>query len=155
MRAIVAMAGNRVIGNGAKIPWHIPADFKWFKKTTMGGKLLMGRKTFESIGKPLPGRYTFVLSNADDVWQRSATESFMYIGESFIDDLSQATQDEFWVCGGATVYEKFLPKCREIYVSHVIGDFEGDVFMPPFEVDFPVQSVIMEHKDFWVVKHSR
>jgi dihydrofolate reductase len=147
------MAGNRVIGNGTKIPWHLPDDFKWFKKTTMGGKLLMGRSTFDSIGKPLPGRFTYVLTkDKRKLWQTSATDTHVYTDVAGVYAIPSS---KLWVCGGAKVYEQFLPQCSEVYVTHVIGDFEGNVFMPPFEHMFPRQKIIMEHKDFWVVKHSR
>lgn len=155
MRAIVAMDSNRVIGNGTKIPWYIPDDFQWFKRATMGSPLLMGRTTFEAIGKPLPGRFTHVLTRDTKKVLLPSTNLYTYVGESWVDNISRTNQDQLWICGGATVYERFLPRCTEVYVTHVIGEHDGNVFMPAFEHDFPNQTVILEHKDFLVVKHSR
>ena len=160
MKAILAMASNRVIGDGMRIPWHLPDDFKWFKKTTMGCKLVMGNTTFNAIGRPLAGRHTHVVTrNGDKLmsasgirWNSSNSELYSYVT---LADVLQMPSENMWVCGGAQIYEQLLPHCSEVYATHVIGDFDGDVFMPPFEADFPRQTVIMEHKDFWVVKHSR
>ena len=157
MRAIVAMDSNRVIGNGIKIPWHIPDDFKWFKKTTMGGHLLMGCTTFNAIGKPLPGRITHVLTrNTDKIMSSRAVPSiYEYVGESWVNNLSPEIDANLWLCGGASVYAQFLPRCSEVYVTHVFGEHEGDIFMPEFEPEFPNQEILMEHKDFLVARHFR
>lgn len=152
MRAIVAMAGNRVIGNGIRIPWHLPDDFKWFKKTTMGGNLLMGNTTFNAIGRPLPGRFTYVLTRNQEKLMSTMTEGYSYTDEA---KFLASCPANVWVCGGSQVYERFLPMCEEVYVTHVIGDFEGDIFMPPFEDMFSNQTIVLEHKDFWIVKHTR
>src|SRR6478672_4996623 len=100
-KAIAAMSLNRVIGAGNKIPWHLPEDFKWFKKMTTGHVLVMGRKTFESIGKPLPNRTTIVLTRSTEVIPGALTFS----------DLSQVDPMEprfagrdIFICGGAQVY---------------------------------------------------
>ena len=96
-KAIAAMAENRVIGNQGDIPWHLPEDFKWFKKTTMGQILVMGRKTYESIGRPLPGRETFVLSRtARDI---PKVHNFTDLAE--LDHLN--TDKTIWIAGGARV----------------------------------------------------
>src|SRR6201988_2744164 len=99
------MAENRVIGRGNQIPWHLPEDFKWFKKMTTGQLVVMGRKTFESIGKPLPNRETIVLSRGP----------FQYPGVRTISDLSAINlareQREVFICGGAQLYAQALPFC--------------------------------------------
>ena len=107
-KAIAAMSENRVIGQGRKIPWHLPEDFKWFKKMTTGHVVVMGRKTFESIGKPLPNRTTIVLSRSP----------LQYPGVQVLPDLSQINPDadprEFFICGGAQIYEQIgRASCRE------------------------------------------
>ena len=101
IKAIAAMAENRVIGNKGVIPWHLPEDFRWFKQATMGGVLVMGRKTFESIGKPLPGRETYVLSRT--------TRSIEGVHNfSNLDILQKIDTDKtIWIAGGA----KFTNKC--------------------------------------------
>src|SRR5690242_16308187 len=107
------MSENRVIGNGNKIPWHLPEDFKWFKKITTGQIIVMGRKTFESIGKPLPSRTTIVLSRAN----------FQFPGVQTISDLSQLDLKnetrEIFICGGAEIYKQTLPLCSDLYLTLV------------------------------------
>ena len=130
------MSLNRVIGRGNQIPWHLPEDFKWFKKMTTGHVIVMGRKTFESIGKPLPNRTTIVLSRA----------AFSYPGVQTICDLSQidlqAEPREVFICGGAQLYERALPLCSDLFLTLVKRVVEGDVFFPKFEDDFvPVEEV--------------
>lgn len=155
MRAIVAMDPSRVIGYKGRIPWHIPEDFKWFKKITMGSPLLMGRSTFESIGKPLPGRYTYVLTNNPEKLLLPTTELCGYVGEKHIFDLPYQYRDTIWVCGGASVYKRFFPLVTEVYVTHVLDDYEGDTYMPYFEDHFPNQTIIQEAKNFWIVKYAK
>src|SRR5476649_2734036 len=95
--AIAAMSENRVIGNQGKIPWHIPEDFRWFKHKTMGGTLIMGRKTFESIGKPLSGRKTLILSRHSNPAFQQPTYTFKTL---FDDYVANHIGESFWVCGG-------------------------------------------------------
>src|SRR5271154_5578482 len=104
-KAIAAMSLNRVIGHGNKIPWHLPEDFKWFKRMTTGQVVVIGRRTFESIGKPLPNRETIVLSRG----------AFQFPGVRTVADLNgiDLTREsrEVFICGGAQVYEQALPRC--------------------------------------------
>lgn len=146
----------RVIGYKGRILWHLPDDFKWFKKVTMGHDLLMGRSTFDSIGKPLPGRFTFILTNDQSKLQLPFGNLCGYVDEAWIRNMARfwSKGRDLWVCGGAKVYKQFLPLCSEVYVSHIMDDYEGDTYMPEFEANFPHSEVVEEHKDFWVVKHS-
>src|SRR4051794_12081136 len=111
LKAIAAMSLNRVIGQGNKIPWHLPEDFKWFKRMTTGQVVVMGRKTFESIGKPLPNRETIVLSRSH----------FAYPGVRTISNLSELGLEhearEVFICGGAQIYEQALPMCSDLYLT--------------------------------------
>ena len=129
-KAIAAMAENRVIGNGPKIPWHLPEDFKFFKTTTMGHVIVMGRATFESIGRPLPGRETIVVSRS----------GFAYAGVRTVRSLDEidvnADERDVFICGGAQIYSVALPLCSELLLTHVKREVEGDVFFPPFESMF-------------------
>lgn len=97
------MSENRVIGNGGDIPWHLPEDFKWFKETTMGGILVMGRKTFDSIGRPLPGRETYVLSRTP----RNIPKVHCFNDLAVLDQL--ATEKTIWIAGGGEIYRQLLP----------------------------------------------
>src|ERR1044071_4968444 len=129
-KAIAAMSLNRVIGAGNKIPWHLPEDFKWFKQLTTGNVIVMGRKTFESIGRPLPNRETIVLSRSQ----------FSYPGVRTVSDLGQIDlaneSREVFICGGAQIYAQTLPDCSDLFLTVVKREIEGDAFFPPFEEFF-------------------
>ena len=123
------MSENRVIGRGNKIPWHLPEDFQWFKQMTTGQVVVMGRKTFEAIGRPLPNRTIIVLS-------RSA---FQYPGVQTLSDLRQIEIEpgvegrDVFICGGGQLYAQALPLCSDLFLTLVKRRVEGDVFFPPFE----------------------
>jgi dihydrofolate reductase len=151
-KAIAAMSENRVIGNGNKIPWHLPEDFKWFKKMTTGQIIVMGRKTFESIGKPLPNRTTIVLSRTN----------FQHPGVQTISDLSEIERTlpnvadrRVFICGGAQIYEQTLPRCSDLYLTLVKRTVEGDAFFPPFENDFELTEEILDCADFKILHYVR
>jgi len=123
---IVAMARNRVIGRGGKLPWHLPADLKRFRALTMGHHILMGRKTWESIGRPLPGRTSIVITR---------TPGYAAPGANVVHSLSDALESsrgdsEVFVIGGAEVYRDALPLVDRIYLTELQADFEGDVWFP-------------------------
>lgn len=145
-KAIAAMAKNRVIGNKGAIPWHIPDDFKWFKKNTIGQTLLMGRKTFESIGKPLPQRQTLILSRSNYRAENTITVSDM-------NSIEKSAQNEtIWVAGGAEIYKLMLNKCEDLYLTRVNAEPEGDAIFPEFEKDFKLNSII-ENKKLFSIEH--
>ncbi len=148
-KAIAAMAQNRVIGHGNKIPWHLPEDFKWFKQTTMGHTLLMGRKTFESIGRPLPGRTTLVLSR----------QSVSYPGTTTITEWqhvpTELIQGDVFVAGGAEIYAQLLPHCRELFLTLVKQAPEGDVLFPPFEHLFSTKTVVRDTPEFTIFHYVK
>ena len=141
-RAIAAMAENRVIGNHNTIPWHLPEDFKWFRKTTMGQTLLMGRKTFDSIGRPLPGRQTIILSRNQLSIPNTQTVNNIESIESV------ATSDTIWIAGGAEIYQLMLPKCSDLYLTRVHQRPVGDTFFPEFENHFELATVIESNAEF-------
>jgi dihydrofolate reductase len=146
-KAIAAMSENRVIGAGNKIPWHLPEDFKWFKKMTTGNVIVMGRKTFESIGKPLPNRETVVLSRGQ----------FQFPGVRTISDLSQIDPAkearEVFICGGAQIYAQALPLCSDLYLTLVKRVVEGDAFFTQFEDQFELAEEILDCADFKIVRY--
>ena len=123
---IVAMSSNRVIGAAGQLPWHLPADLKRFKQLTMGQTLLMGRKTFASIGRSLPGRRTLVVSR---------NPAFQAAGCTLVNDLSAgiaaAQTDELFICGGGEIYRQALPLVEKIYLTEVLRTIEGDTVFPP------------------------
>ena len=149
IKAIVAMAENRVIGNAGTIPWHLPEDFKFFKATTMGHAILMGRKTYESIGRPLPGRENIVLS-------RTMLETAGVTVIRSLDELKEPTDGrDLFVIGGEEIYRLLLPKIQELYVTKVPRVIEGDTHFPEFEAEFDSETKVLETADFSVWKFLR
>ena len=128
---ILAISENQVIGRDGDLPWHLPADLKRFKKLTVGHTLLMGRKTFESIGRPLPKRRSLVLSR-DSSYQAPGIE----VAPSLRQALELAAgDDEVFVIGGARVFEESLPMADRLYLTRVHAEVGGDVTMPEFSPD--------------------
>lgn len=126
---IVAMAQNGVIGRDNTLPWRLPEDLKRFRAFTLGKPILMGRKTFESIGRPLPGRTNFVLTR-DRGWSAAGVT----VVHSVEAALAQAVGNEELVAiGGAEIYRLVLPFARRIYLTHVHADVPGDTFFPEFD----------------------
>ena len=183
-KAIAAMSENRVIGNGNKIPWHLPEDFKWFKKMTTGNVVVMGRKTFESIGNPLPNRKSLVLTRHPQrlihahpevfgeyhEWrggkhlQRAYQFHFTKIDgdpahDIFIfNSLDKLNPEEFptdiFICGGAQIYEQALPRCSDLYLTRVKRTCEGDAFFPRFEDSFERVAILDDRPEF-AIEHWR
>jgi dihydrofolate reductase len=152
IKAIVAMAENRVIGNAGTIPWHLPEDFKFFKATTMGHAILMGRKTYESIGKPLPGRENIVLS-------RTMPETPGVTVIRSLDVLKELENKldgrDLFVIGGEEIYRLLLPRIQELYVTNVPRTIEGDTHFPDFESQFDTGTKLLETNDFTVWRYKR
>ena len=138
---IVAVSENRVIGHKNKLPWHLPADLKYFKKLTMGHHIIMGRKTFESIGKALPGRTSVVVSrkadfDAEGVVKVNSPERAIAV--------SQKDQESF-VVGGAEIFKIFMPFITRIYLTLVHSQFEGDTF---FDLPDPLIWKLVSREDY-------
>lgn len=148
-KAIAAMSDNRVIGNQGTIPWHLPQDFKWFKKTTMGAILVMGRKTYESIGRPLPGRETFVLSRTP----REIGGAHSFTDLEMLNHLE--TDKTIWIAGGGEIYAQMLPHCSELYLTRVHRTVEGDARFPEFEHAFELAEEIEKNADFTIERWVR
>ncbi|MFC5076608.1 Dihydrofolate reductase type 3 [Vibrio thalassae] len=123
---IAAMAENRVIGKDNQMPWHLPADFMWFKKCTMGKPVIMGRKTYESIGRPLPGRQNIVVSRNSDL---------RIDGVETVTSLEQALSlvsnlEEVMIIGGGSFYEHCLPIANKLYLTYIDANVDGDTQFP-------------------------
>lgn len=126
---IVAVAENGVIGRGGALPWHISADLKRFKQLTMGHAIIMGRKTWESLGRPLPGRRSIVVSR---------NPQFAAAGAEVVPSLDAALQlaaddSEVFVIGGASLYEEALAKADRLYITRVLAKVEGDTNFPAYD----------------------
>ncbi len=127
---IAAMDNNRLIGAGNGLPWHLPADFQHFKAVTMGKPVIMGRKTFESIGRPLPGRKNIVISRG----------GFSAEGVSVADSIDAALAeagdvDEVMIIGGASFYRQMIDCADRMYLTHVDAECQGDAWFPEFSLD--------------------
>jgi dihydrofolate reductase len=149
-QAIVAMSLNRVIGAGNRIPWHLPEDFKWFKQMTTGQVIVMGRKTFESIGKPLPNRTTIVLTRSG--WSAPGVETVSDLGQVSPVHTVLAGRKIF-ICGGAQVYQQALPLCSDLYLTLVKRVVEGDTFMPSFEDNFELVAELQDRPEFKILHY--
>lgn len=133
LSAIVAMDENRVIGLDNKMPWHLPADLKHFKTVTAGHPVLMGRKTFHSIGKPLPNRTNIILTRDP---QFSAQDCLVVSQiEVALSMANELDQNEVFVIGGAEVYRQLLPRVQRLYLTIVHHQFHGDTFFPEWKAE--------------------
>ena len=129
---IVAVASNGAIGKDNDLLWHIPEDFKWFKKHTKGNTVVMGKKTWESLpARPLPGRINIVISDDPSDYFEGA-EMAGSIQEA-IDKMSE--DKENFIIGGGSIYGQFLPLADKFYLTRVHCDFDADIFFPDFDVD--------------------
>lgn len=126
---IVAMASNGIIGHAGQMPWHLSADLKRFKKITLGSPIIMGRKTFESIGKPLPGRSNIIISRNPD-YQQPGCSVFNTI-ETVIKNCCHIANEVF-IIGGSALYEATLPYATKLYITEIKQDFNGDTAFPPW-----------------------
>lgn len=138
---IAAMAADRVIGMENAMPWHLPGDLAWFKRNTLNKPVIMGRKTFESIGRPLPGRLNIVISS-----QPGSHDGVTWV-TSVDDALSAAVNaEEVMIMGGGRVYGQFLKRANRLYLTHIDAEVEGDTHFPDYEPD-EWESVFSEFHD--------
>ncbi|MEZ8141424.1 diacylglycerol kinase [Enterovibrio norvegicus FF-162] len=123
---IAAMAKGRVIGKDNTMPWHLPADFGWFKRNTLGKPVIMGRKTYESIGRPLPGRRNIVISR-NSTWSAEGVEAVSSIDQAFalVDGVDEAV-----IIGGGAIYTACLPLADRLYLTFIDADIDGDTCFP-------------------------
>ena len=177
------MSLNRVIGAGGKIPWHLPEDFKWFKKMTLGNIVVMGRKTFESLGRPLTSRKNMILTRHPQRLIKTHPEIFgqyhewrggRYLKRAYqfhftklekkqrteiliFNSLDRLNPSEFpndiFICGGAQIYEQALPRCSDLYLTLVKHEMEGDTFFPLFEDKFVPVEEIRDRPDFKILHY--
>ena len=144
IRAIAAMTSDHVIGINNKIPWDLPEDMKFFRKATTGASVFMGRKTFESIGHPLPHRTNIVLSSkfidAPGIISVKSPEELLNLD----------VNGDLWVIGGAEMYELMLPACEELIISKVFDSYAGDTFFPEFGKKFVLAEILEKYEAFQV-----
>ena len=126
---IWAMDRNRLIGADNALPWKLPADMAWFRKNTMGKPILMGRKTYDSIGRPLPGRTNLILTRQQGLQVEGCT--VVNTVEEVLAAVSDA--DEVMVMGGAEIYAQLFDQADRLYITEIDGEFEGDAWFPAFD----------------------
>ena len=149
LTAVVAMTSERVIGRAGTLPWHLPEDLAYFKRTTSGHPIVMGRKTYESIGRPLPKRRNIVLTR-DPAWSAEGVEVIHRPDElAALPGLA----GQVFIIGGAEIYAAFLPLLADLLVSHVFENHAGDTWLPEFEAEFPRSEVMETHATFEVRRH--
>ena len=130
---IASVSKNNVIGNNGKLPWHIPEDLKWFKEKTIGHFVLMGRKTFESIGNPLSGRKTIIITK-----NKNYTPPGIYVFNSINEAINFADKNnetELFIAGGEEIYRQTIEIADRIYLTRIHRNYEGDSFFPEFDAD--------------------
>lgn len=142
------MAENRVIGKDGKLPWHLPADLKFFKRTTTGGTILFGRTTYEGIGRPLPNRTNLVMSRS-----MASAEGIEMVRS--LAEVEARPEGRIYICGGAEIYRQFFPHCSELLLTRVFQQAEGDTCLPSFEEYFRLESVIEEGDGYQIERHVR
>jgi dihydrofolate reductase len=182
-QAMAAMSLNRVIGADGKIPWHLPEDFKWFKKMTLGNIVVMGRRTFEGLGQPLPSRKNLILTRHPQRLIKTHPEIFgqyhewrggRYLKRAYqfhftkleksqqteiliFNSLDRLNPSEFpndiFICGGAQIYEQALPRCSDLYLTLVKREVLGDTFFPPFEEKFVLAEEIRDEPEFKILHY--
>jgi dihydrofolate reductase len=148
MIAIAAMSRNRAIGVDCRIPWHISEDLKFFKRTTLGHIIVMGRKTYDSIGKPLPGRENWVVSREADIAGVTVLRSLDAITEP-------ADGRQLYIIGGAQLYAALLPRCTELLLTRINREVEGDTFFPEFENSFDAGEILESGESYEIRRHRR
>ena len=151
LKAIAAMARNRVIGHAGTIPWRIPDELRWFKEATTGHTIVMGRKTYESLGRPLPNRRNVVITRGP------AIEGVTTLRDpSEIDPMALAAPGtDVFVIGGGEIYAQLLPRCTELLLTVLPVDMEGDTRFPEFEPMFEFLGMVRVHPQFEVRRYGR
>ncbi len=148
---VVAMAADRAIGIKQSIPWRLPEDMKLFKRLTMGHPILMGRKTWESLGRPLPGRQNIVLTRDASFTAEGATVI------RSVEELSslELMDSEVMVIGGAQIYAHLLPRMKKLYVSEVQGEYAADTWFPEFAHHFLRSTPVEQFDGFRLVLYEK
>ncbi|OCL26503.1 dihydrofolate reductase [Orenia metallireducens] len=129
---IVAMDKNNLIGKNNEMPWNLPSDLKYFKERTLNHTIVMGRKTFESIGKPLQDRRNLILTRDKDYSQQGC--EIFHSKESLLNHFKDSSE-EIFVCGGTEIYKLFLPYVDKLYITRIEEEFEGDTYFPSINLE--------------------
>lgn len=145
-KAMAAMAENRVIGSQGKLPWNLPEELQWVRTTTLGGVMIMGRKTYESIGRPMPKRTNVIVSRS----LGPVAGCTVIPNLQAVDSLELPEEAPIWIFGGAEIYRAALPRVRDLYLTIVKRTVEGDTWFPPFEDRFRLATIVRDTPDFQI-----
>lgn len=153
--AIVAVDPCGVIGKEGRLPWHFPEELAWFKKQTEGHVVLLGRRTFESLGGVLPHREHWVLTKGGGGDRRKDprvvyVSSLLEVRAKILENAQENGERKVWVCGGSEVYRQLLPYCGELYLTHILRRFSGDEYFPSDNNAFVKKEVLFSCQDFEV-----
>ena len=140
---VAAIASNNVIGKENSLPWNIPEDLKRFKQMTSGNTILMGRKTFDSIGRPLPNRQNIVMTK-DENFEKEGIKVINDFDEAL--ELIKESNEDVFVIGGSKIYELFEPVANSLAITRILKDFEGDAFFP--DINWDLWQIEKEEKFF-------
>ena len=151
LSAIVAMTPDRVIGADGGLPWNLPDDLKFFKQHTLGHPIVMGRKTYESIGRPLHKRQNIILTH-DPAYHVDGAETIHHPKE--LREFQLINQQVF-IIGGAEIYKFFMPILDDIYITHINEKYPGDTYFPEYEDFFPKSELIWEQENFTICRHFK
>ena len=151
LKAVVAMASNRVIGKDGHLPWRLAEDLKWFKKMTVGFPIVMGRKTMESLGRPLPGRRNIVISRTLE----SVADGFELVRSCEAAIVVIGDEEEASIIGGAQIYSEMIPLCDEVLLSYVFRAYDGDTVLSEFEDEFDLVEILYRDEDFELRRYLR
>jgi dihydrofolate reductase len=152
-KAIAALGENRVIGAGGKIPWRLPEDLKFFKEQTTAHTVVMGRKTWDSLGRPLPRRRNVVVSRTLAAGEDTFPGAIVVSSLAEVEKLPPA--GDIWIIGGAEIYALALPHCAELILTHVPGSPSGDAFFPSYDNLFIEAETLKTTPDFRIVRYAR
>lgn len=152
MIAIAAMSRNRVIGKDGALPWHLPGDLQFFKRTTSGHAIVMGRKTYESIGRPLPGRQNIVLTRKGGGWNPPPGVTVVHDPNEIHSKVEIGRK--IFLIGGGSLYRELLPRCESLFLTWIDRDVDGDTFFPDFEELFPNYTLVETGPGFEIRHYS-
>ena len=141
---IAAVSTNYVLGKNGEMPWHLPADFAWFKSQTIGKPVILGRKTFDSFGgKPLPKRLHIIISRTPQL----NTDQVLWVSsvESAIREAKKHTDGEIMILGGGDIYSQSIKFANRLYLTEIAATYEGDAFFPAFDKSKWTKKIIAEH----------
>lgn len=146
------MTPERIIGRAGELPWHLPEDLKFFKRTTSGHPIVMGRKTFDSIGRPLPKRTNIVLTR-DGSWTHEGVTTLSDPAE--LESVRAETEGPVFIIGGAQIYANLLEQLDELIITHVHQSYPGDTVFPEFNHLFEEAETLLTNDDFTVKRWTR